>query len=117
KLPADLADRAARAQRLAHRVQHVLGPSRRLAHACERRGGLVGIARGAHLRRARELTLLGFRIDRLQLDRLLRLGAVLVDADDHALALLDLLLPPERGVLDLALDEALLDRRDGAAEL
>ena len=40
-----------------------------------------------------------------------------VDADDHALARLDLLVPAERRLLDLALDEALLDRSDGAAEL
>jgi len=35
------------------------------------------------------------------LDRLLGLGDVHVDADDRALASLDLLLPPERGLLDL----------------
>ena len=40
-----------------------------------------------------------------------------VDADDRALARLDLLLPPERRVLDLALHEALLDRRDRSADL
>ena len=46
----------------------------------------------------------------MQLDRLLGLGDVLVDADDHALARLDLLLPAESGTLDLPLHEALLDR-------
>ena len=46
-----------------------------------------------------------------------RLERERVDADDHALAALDLLRPPKRGAFDLALHEAALDRRHRAAEL
>jgi hypothetical protein len=53
----------------------------------------------------------------VQLDVLLVLGRVAVDADDHPLALFDLLLPAERRLFDLCLDEALLDSRDRTAEL
>ena len=53
----------------------------------------------------------------MPLDRLLLTLGEAVDADDHALAGLDLLLPAERRLLDLRLHEALLDRGDGAAEL
>ena len=85
--------------------------------AASARRGVVGVALGAQRRRSLELAPLGLRVDRLQLDRLLPLGHVLVDADDHPLARLDVLLPLERGVLDLPLHEALLDRVHGAAEL
>ena len=54
----------------------------------------------------------------MELDRLLLVLLVAdAGAHDHALALLDLTLVPERRVLDLPLDEALLDRRDRAADL
>ena len=53
----------------------------------------------------------------MQLDRLLVSLGEAVDADDHALARLDFLLPAERRLLDLLLHEALLDRGDGAAEV
>ena len=46
--------------------------ARCLADALERGAGLVGVALGAHLRGALELAALGIRVDRLQLDRLLR---------------------------------------------
>ena len=98
-------------------MEHVLGPARGFSHAGERSGGLLRVATGAHTRGALELAPLCVGVDRLQLDRELRLGCVFVHADDHALTRLDLLLPLERGVLDLALDEALLDCRDTAAEL
>jgi hypothetical protein len=53
----------------------------------------------------------------MQLDRR-RLGlGEAIDADDHPLAGLDLLRVAKRGVLDLALDEALLHGRDRAAQL
>ena len=52
----------------------------------------------------------------MQLDRLLRLSGERIDSDDHALAALDLLLPPERCALDLVLDEATLDRGDRTAD-
>jgi hypothetical protein len=42
---------------------------------------------------------------------------VLVDADNELFPALDRLLVPESRILDLALDEALLDRLDGAPEL
>src|SRR4051794_8574898 len=60
---ADLADRAARAQRLAHRRQEVRLSSRRCAHVVERTRGRLGIALGAHLRRPLELPALGGGID------------------------------------------------------
>ena len=50
----------------------------------------------------------------LQLDVLLPGLLEAIDAHDHALARLDLLLVAERRLLDLALDEALLDRGDRA---
>ena len=46
-----------------------------------------------------------------------RLGDEAVHADDHALSGLDLLLVPERGLCDLALEEVLLDRSHDTAEL
>jgi len=48
--------------------------------------------------------------------RLLAIGK-LVDANDHLLPRFDLLRVGESGLLDLALDEALLDRGDRTAEL
>ncbi len=102
---------------VSHRVEHVVRAARRVAHAVERCRSLVGVPLGAQLRRALELALLGSGIDRLQLDLVLRIGGVLVHADDHALTALDLLLPVEGGALDLVLHQALLDRRDRAADL
>src|SRR4029079_17336943 len=63
-----------------------------------------------------ELTLLGRGIDALQLDPVALRLFVAVDAHDHALAAFDLLLPVERRLLDLVLDEAALDRLHRAAE-
>ena len=79
--------------------------------------GLVRVPLGPHPRRALELPPLRVRVEPVQLDRLRLLLAVAVDADDHALARLDLGRVLERRLLDLPLDEALLDRRDRAAEL
>ena len=79
--------------------------------------GVLRVPLGAHAGRPLELAPLRLRVEAVQLDVLLLVLGEAVDADDHALARLDLLVPAERGVLDLALDEALLDRRDGAAEL
>jgi hypothetical protein len=53
----------------------------------------------------------------VELDPLGLVDRVTVDADDHALALLDLALPAERGLLDLLLHPAGLDRGHRAAEL
>ena len=91
-------------------------PRRGGADGRQRRVGGFGVAFGPHAGGALALTLLAFRVDRVQLDRQLRLGRVRVDADDHPLARLDLLLPAERGALDLALHETPLDSLDGAAE-
>src|SRR5471032_3162509 len=116
KHAADLTDRAACAQRVPHRHEQILGTRRRAAHARKRSFCLGRIARRPYLGGALELAALGRRVDLLELDRLLRLGNVRVDADDRALATLDLELPPERSLLDLALHVSLLDSVDGAAE-
>ena len=52
----------------------------------------------------------------MQLDRLLLTFGEAVDADDHPFSRLDLLLPAERRLLDLALHEALLDGGDRATQ-
>ena len=83
----------------------------------ERALGVLRVPLRPHPRRSLELTPLRVGIEAVQLDVLLLGLGEAVDADDHALARLDLLVPAEGGVLDLALDEALLDRGDGAAEL
>src|SRR5439155_610833 len=71
-------------------------------------------AQGLH---ALDLFLLESRVDAEEIDRLLVLLLVAVDADDHALAALDLGLVAEARLGDLALLEVLLDRGDHAAEL
>ena len=92
-------------------------PSGRLADARERRRGGVRVPLGADAGGAFALAALAFGVDPVQLDRRLRLGRELVDADDHPLARLDRLLPAVGGDLDLALHEAALDRGDRAAGL
>ena len=108
---------AARAQAPAHRREQVRiapgGAADGVERVCRRRG----VPLRAHARGALDLASLGGRIEPVQLDRLPRLAAEDVHTDDRALARLDLLLPAERRRLDLALDEALLDGRDGAADL
>ena len=85
--------------------------------ARERRLRLARVALRPHPRRSLELSLLGLRVEPVQLDLLgLRLR-VAVHADDHALARLDLLRVGERSLVDLLLDQPLLDRRDRAARL
>src|SRR5207249_8860338 len=109
--------RATRTQRLAHRHEQVAFAGRDAAHLDERRRGGLGVPPRSHPRRPLELPLLPRRVEPMQLDVLFLALVEAVDADDHALARLDLLLVAERGLLDLALDEALLDRRDRAAAL
>src|SRR5439155_14793584 len=75
------------------------------------------VTRGPHRLHALDLLLLERRVDAEEIDRLLVLLLVAVDADDHALAALDLGLVAEARLGDLALLEVLLDRRDHAAEL
>ena len=85
--------------------------------AASARVGLLGVPLGAHAGGPLELPALGARVEAMQLDLFRRSFRVAVDTDDHALAALDLLLPFERGLLDLVLHEASLDRLDRAAEL
>ena len=113
----DLADRDPGAERLAHRREQVLGAGGDAADLRERGLRLLGVSLRPHARRALELAPLGVRVDPEQLDLLLVVLHEAVDADDRPLARLDLLVPPERSLLDLVLDEPLLDRRDGAADL
>src|SRR6185312_2861564 len=114
---ADLADRAARPQRLAHRHEEVAVATRDVDHSGDRRVGLLRVSFCAYARRPLELPLLRRRIEAVQLDRLLLALGEPVDADDHALPGLHLLLPAECRLLDLVLDEAPLDGRDRAPEL
>ena len=74
----------------------------------------VGVALGAHAGGALALPLFGGGVDVVELDALLALLGEVVDADDDALAALDLCLVAVGGVLDLGLHEALLDGGDGA---
>ena len=75
------------------------------------------VARRAHRLHALDLLRLERRVDAEELDLLLLLELVPVDADDDALAALDLRLVAVARLGDLALLEVLLDRRDDAAEL
>src|SRR5688572_3893099 len=70
-------------------------------------------ANGAH---ALDLTRFDFRIDPQQLDRPVAGGRVLIDADHDRLAGIDAPLRLIGGLLDLALDDALLDCRQRPAE-
>ncbi len=77
----------------------------------------LAVAAGADGLDALDLLGLEGGVDAEDLDRLLVVVPVAVDADDDALAGLDLGLVAEGGVGDLALHEVLLDRGDHAAEL
>src|SRR4051794_8378956 len=114
---AELADGALRAERPAQRLEEILGPARGRARPLLRRGGRPGVAPRAHPCGALELAPLPLGVDPQELDPLLLGLLEAVDADDHALARLDLARVAERGLLDLALDEPRLDRRHRAAEL
>ncbi len=97
--------------------QQVAGAGRRLAHEGEGARGRLGVALGADARGALALALLAGGVDAVELDAVVGFLRELVDADDDAIAGLDGGLEPVGGFLDLALDEAGLDRGDGAAEL
>src|SRR5581483_6281507 len=83
----------------------------------ERRLCRGGVAGGAHRLHPLDLLPLERRVDAEELDRLLLLELVAVDADDDPLAALDLGLVAEARLRDLPLLEVLLDRRDDPAEL
>src|SRR5581483_136409 len=114
---ADLADGASRSQRLAHRREEVLVGPGHPADLRQRRFGVARVPLRAHARRPLELAPLDRRIEAVELDLLGPLLLVAVDADDHALARLDLRAVAVRRVLDLALGEPGLDRGDRPAEL
>ena len=114
---ADLADRAARPQRLAHGREEVrvgLGDPPDLGERA--RGGAASRSARTRAVRSRWRRSISGSTWSSSTSLALVLGEP-VHADDDALARLDLGLVAERGRLDLRLDEPLLDRRDGAAEL
>ena len=115
---ADLADGARGRQRVAHRVQEVRVTLRGLPDSGEYPLDRDRVPLGPHPCRPLDLSSLGLRVEPVELDplRLLLLGEA-IDSDDDALLRLDLPLIGERGLLDLALDEPGLDRRDGTPEL
>ena len=92
-------------------TSRLASPRAVFAHHVERCLGGSGFALGANARGPLDLPLFGRRVEAVQLDLLLGIAAEHIDADDRTLARLDLLLPPERRRLDLALHEPLLDRR------
>src|SRR4051794_24731359 len=87
------------------------------AQTRERRLDSCRVAPGADALYALDLLALQRRVDAENLDLLLVLLDVPVDADDDALLLLDFGLVAERRLGDLPLEEVLLDRRDDAAKL
>ena len=115
---ADLADRAA--ARAAPRASAAAGCPCRPRRGAPRRAPPRPSrrSRSARTRRVRSTCRASpSRVEPVQLDLLgVRLDEP-VDADDDPLARLDLARVAERRLLDLALDEPLLDRRDRAAEL
>src|SRR5262245_30820301 len=117
ELVADLADREARPQRIAHRREQVAVALRRAPHLGQRLRRLVGVPLRPHFGRSLELSALRLRVEPVELDRLRLVLLVAVDSDDHPLAGLDRGRVLVRLVLDLALDEALLDCLDRAPDL
>ena len=114
---ADLADRAAGAQRLPHRREQVLVGAGHTPHLGQRRLRGRGVPLGPDACRPLELAPLDLGVEAVELDLLLLVLHELVHADDDPLALLDLLRVAVGRLLDLRLDEALLDRGDRAAAL
>ena len=115
---ADLADRAARPQRLAHRREQVPVAPRRLAHRRERRLRGSPASRSARTRAVRS----SCRRSASGSSRCSSIGSSspsakrLTPTITRSPASTSLRVAEGR-LLDLVLDEALLDRRDGAAEL
>ena len=107
-------------RRAAPRASARAGSRRRRAAArtsASARLDRAGVAPGPHRGGALALAPLGLGVDPVQLDRRLALGRIAVDADDHLLARLHPLVVGERGLLDLILHPARLDRGHRAAEL
>ena len=118
ELVADLADGAAGAQRLAHRREQVLARSPATRRTSASAASAPAASRSARTRAVRSSWRCSAAGSRRCSSIVLALRLLeAVDADDHALAGLDLRRVAVGRVLDLALDEALLDRRDRAAEL
>src|SRR5438128_1628411 len=114
---ADLADRAPCTKRFSHRDEQVVVAESDAPDIAQSLLRVVAISFRAHAHSSLELPPFRLGIEPVQLDRLALLFRKAVHADDHALAGLDLTLVLERGLLDLFLDEPLLDRGDGTAEL
>ena len=115
---ADLADRDARAERLAHRRQQVLRRRPRRGAPRRARRSASSASRSARTRvRPLELPALGRRIDAVQLDLPSSASAKRLTPTITRSPVSTSLVVAERRVLDLALHEALLDRGDRAAEL
>src|SRR5215204_3225783 len=112
---ADLADRAADAERLLDWRQQVGVAAGDVAQLLQPLVDLALIAVLLPLREARELALLGLRIDLEDVDVVDLVGDVLVDADDDVLAAAVALLVGDGRLLDLLLDE--LEGVDRAAEV
>ena len=112
----DLPDGGVGRDRLDERREEVVGAPRGLLDPPERRlpGGRVALRPDAP--DGLDLAPFPLRVDRLEGRRRGRLVAEAVHADDDPLAGLDLALGAVRGLLDLALLEAGLDRREGSSE-
>src|SRR5439155_25229364 len=124
----DAPDVAERVAHLAHRDVGARRGEDRLHQVAPLVGGIVfearerllggrRVAAGAERLDALDLLLLERGVDLEDLERLLVLELIAVDADDHSLLRFDLRLVAERRLGDLALLEVVLDRRDHAAEL
>src|SRR5207253_8216590 len=102
---------------LAHRNEQVAVTACRLAHLLDCALGLILVSFCPDARCSFELPLFRLGIKAMKFDRLLLAFREPIDAYDHALAALDLLLPAKCRLLDLVLHEALLDRDNGPTEL
>src|SRR3954447_21433720 len=102
---ADLADRAAGAQRFLDRGQQIAVAARHVTEGLQALIELALVAPLLPLLQPRELALLRFRVDLEGVDVVDLVADVLVDADDDVLAGAVALLVGDRGLLDLLLDE------------
>src|SRR4051794_16498860 len=112
---ADLADRGVRLERGADRLEQVARPARRLAKIVEPPPELVLVAVLLERLQALDLLLFGLRVYPEDLDVVLGLRDVLVDAHDDILAACVALVVAPGGLLDLRAD--VRDALDRAAQL